>query len=412
VNLEGSLEVFGLRDLFLLLSTSKRSGALWLRHVTPGGAESRGVVWFRDGSVVGASADVSRMALARRLVGVGAVDDASLAAALDSLRAHGGGLVAHLLAAGSVDPELAAEAAGEQAVDAVCELMRWHEGDFAFALGVADPDDAGVAIPADETLRLADEREAGWADVATLIPSPEVVLTLPVSPATDPVLSRDEWSLVALIDGRRTLNDLVLITGAGQFRVAAVLAGLVRRGLVHVGDAHGHDHASVVERRLALVEEAEQGHALEPPRRPREPAPLSGPLTQTDVVPPAASPAAEPAHEDAAQTPLVARAATDRDEVVPPRPEPFLPQRQPEHAEPAPVGVSLHQPVSTPPARVPGVQASSAPGPSAGAPGSGGTSAGTMGAAAVAAAPDHLVERDPSINRSLLLRLIAGVRGL
>ncbi len=411
MNLEGSLEVFGLRDLFLLLATSGRSGALWLRHVTPAGAESRGVVWFREGNVVGASADVSRMALARRLVGVGAVDDASLAVALDALHASGGGLVTHLLAVGAVDPELAQEAAAEQTIDAVCELLRWTEGDFAFALAVSDPDDAGVAIPAAEAIRLADEREAGWADVATLIPSPEVVLTLPVSPASDPVLTRDEWSLVALIDGRRTLNDLVLITGAGQFRVAAVLAGLVRRGLVVVGDAHGHDHASVVERRLALVEQAEEGYALEPPRRARsEPSP-SEPRLQADLVPPAAATPAQPAREDAGRTPLVARAATDLEEVVPPRPEPFLPPRRPEHAEPVPaVGASLHQPVSTAPARTASSPAASTP-PAPMAPGPG-PAAPSMGAAAVAPNPEHLVERDPSINRSLLLRLIAGVRGL
>jgi hypothetical protein len=35
-----------------------------------------------------------------------------------------------------------------------------------------------------------------------------------------------------------------------------------------------------------------------------------------------------------------------------------------------------------------------------------------MGTAAVAEDPNSLIERDPSVNRSLLLRLIAGVRGL
>ena len=70
--------------------------------------------------------------------------------------------------------------------------------------------------------------------------------------------------------------------------------------------------------------------------------------------------------------------ASEREEVTPHRPEPFLPKRQPDHPEPIPAKVA----------------------------------ATAGGAAAAAAAPSPLIERDPSVNKSLLLRLIAGVRGL
>ncbi len=68
--------------------------------------------------------------------------------------------------------------------------------------------------------------------------------------------------------------------------------------------------------------------------------------------------------------------ATGRDlsAVTPQRPEPFIPQRAPEHPEPAVAAVG--------------------------------------GGIAAAPATAHAIERDPSVNKSLLLRLIAGVRGL
>jgi hypothetical protein len=79
-------------------------------------------------------------------------------------------------------------------------------------------------------------------------------------------------------------------------------------------------------------------------------------------------------------------------DVVPPRAEPFIAARQPDFAE------------------SPGPHLRSAPSaaPRAGAL-SGGAGAST---AATAQNLDSMIERDPSVNRSLLLRLIAGVRGL
>jgi hypothetical protein len=79
-------------------------------------------------------------------------------------------------------------------------------------------------------------------------------------------------------------------------------------------------------------------------------------------------------------------------DVVPPRPEPFLPKRQAEFDEPSP----------SPETRPMQVRSSG--------PGNGGV----IGANAVALDPEAvaMIERDPNVNRSLMLRLIAGVRGL
>ena len=53
MNLKGSLDAFGLPDVFALLSTTGKTGGLLLRRSTPAGLQ--GVVWFRDGRICGAS---------------------------------------------------------------------------------------------------------------------------------------------------------------------------------------------------------------------------------------------------------------------------------------------------------------------------------------------------------------------
>ena len=78
MKLEGSLDAFSLPDVFQLLSLTKKSGGL---HLTNG--QVSGIVYFADGAVTGAVSDVARQALARRLVGLGAADDAALRRAVE-----------------------------------------------------------------------------------------------------------------------------------------------------------------------------------------------------------------------------------------------------------------------------------------------------------------------------------------
>jgi hypothetical protein len=121
------------------------------------------------------------------------------------------------------------------------------------------------------------------------------------------------------------------------------------------------------------------------------------------------APPAAPAEADAPETDLVTASAPTGDaapamlggahvpgDVVPPRAEPFLPKRQAEFDEGTPLTATRP---SAPMA-----------GPAMSGPGNPGD---VVGATAVALDPDStVIERDPSVNRSLMLRLIAGVRGL
>jgi hypothetical protein len=460
VKLEGSLDAFSLPDVFQLLSYTKKTGGLHLAH-----DGSDGVVFFSGGEITGASADGSRHPLARRLIGAGSVDDDALAAAVARVaEGEGVGLARALLEAGAVDPDVLRSAARDQAVDAVFDLLRWRDGDFAFVLDEPNPDDVDFAAPAAEVLGEAESRRDSWETVSRVVPSPDVVLSMPVVLSGDPTVSRDEWALLALIDGRRTVAELVDLAGCGQYAVVSALARLVERSLLTVSDAAG-DHAGVVARRQALlapleltfvpvvappepaavtsephapvaaadepaVVEAADGPAAAPaPEEPvaevsgePEPAPEPEPEPEpeasvADTVPEAAAAAHpaegdEPADESSTEdddsddaVPTLGGAHVPGD-VVPPRPEPFLPRRHADYddehehaaaatgAEPARAALATARPGGSVPVQI------------------GGGAGDVVGATAVAADPSAPIERDPSVNRSLMLRLIAGVRGL
>jgi len=243
VKLEGSLDAFGLPDIFQLLSFTKKTGGLRLRQ-----ADVAGVVYFNSGQVTGATADITRQSLARRLIGSGVVSDDDLEAALRRSAAEGTGVTKALVGSGSIDAEVVSNAALEQTFDAVFDLLRWPEGDFSFAVDDANPDDVGVVIPAERLVAEASTRREAFEAASAVIPSPESLLAMPVTVPDQLQLTRDDWALLALVDGRRRANELIELTGRGSVAVLSALADLVQRGLLEV-TSEGSDLAATMRRR-------------------------------------------------------------------------------------------------------------------------------------------------------------------
>jgi hypothetical protein len=261
------------------------------------------------------------------------------------------------------------------------------------------------------------------------------------------VLTRGEWALLALVDGRRTVAGLVALAGRGDYAVVSQLAALIERGLLQVRTQDAGEGALALARRqdiLARLENEQIAAAADAVEA--QPVTIFAPLPPAVVVPdPAESdladdqsgaeaafadvsfgdaspastvasvlaaaaagepspfsrtPAPAPSRGDVETTPMQRPAARLDDgvaahlvadtRVTPARPEPFMPRRRPEFPD-------------------------DSPRPSITRIGGGGTGAvaGSAGlAVAESADSTSHIERDPSVNKSLLLRLIAGVRGL
>ena len=377
MRLEGTLDAFSLPDIFQLLSFTKKTGTLHLRR-----SSAEGVVHLRDGEVTGARSDAGRQGLARRIVGAGLVDDEALETAVASVAETPGlGLARALSELGAVDAGLLASTASDHATDAVFDLMRWPDGEFAFVIDEANPDDVGASVPVDDIVTEGRKRLESWAQLVGVVPAPDAVVSLVPSPSADPVLTPEEWALLTAVDGRRTVADLVVLSGRGEYAVVSALAALSGRGLVSVGTPEpGVDRLMRIQSLIGTVESG--------------PSPLSAPPAA------AAAPAPPPAAAAAMAPPAPPSESVWSTPAIPERPEPFTAPRRPEHAE------EPHPSY----ARVSGVVAAASHIAS--------SSAASVGAVHGSTAmqpdesPSSLIERDPSVNKSLLLRLIAGVRGL
>ncbi|MFL6240734.1 MAG: DUF4388 domain-containing protein [Actinomycetes bacterium] len=413
MRLEGSLDAFSLPDIFQLLSFTKKTGGLHLRRDS-----QHGIVYVTTGSLTGGCSEVKRQGLARRIVGAGTVGDDELNAAVEvAANSSDVGVARALQKAGCVDEGALHEAAVEHVIDTVFDLMRWPDGDFAFVVDENNPDDVGVSVSVEDAVAEARGRLESWTRVSTTVPSPDSVLAVALTPPDDPVLSREEWALLALVDGRRAVTEVVAATGRGEFAVVSTLASLVERGLLVVTGEGQPPAVLQLLRRLSALTAIEAGSSAggqvaadaKAVQTPAANTPdddeaatddLAASVSDLSLADFATDVMDTPAQRDPAEVdePAAPRAEAELDaevveefpaEVIPPRAEPFLARRRPEHPD------DDFTPVSA---------------------GRGGPIVGQVdGTAAVAAetmpAPG-LIERDPSVNKSLLLRLIAGVRGL
>lgn len=389
MRLEGSLDAFSLPDIFSLLSMTKKTGGLHLRR-----SGAHGVVWLGDGLISGGASDLSRLSLGRRLAGSGHVADDALSAAVEQVTGSTElGLARALRDANAIDDAELTTLVCEHVVDTVFDLMRWTEGVFEFVVDEANIDDVGATREVEEVVTEARARLDTWSTIDERVAAPGTVLSLALRPNIDPQLQRDEWALLALIDGRRTVGELVNLCGRGEYAVVVALAELVTKGLVLVEDTEG---VAALQRRQDLVGTLETEAASTTEILAdvlAEPADLSE--VEAAVAEVAAAEAPEALHlaekldddSDGDQRQVAAISALPRSSTLSHdiaaatahRPDPFVQSHEPDH--PAPLAAAA----------------------------SGG---GMVASAAAASMPAGAIERDPSVNKSLLLRLIAGVRGL
>ena len=424
MRLEGSLDAFGLPDILQLLAFTTKTGALYVRRACgPNAAPAAGVVHVRGGAIAAASSDVRHEGLARRIVAAGLVDDDALREAVNRVRSDASvGLVRALLEAEAVTQEAAFGVAREQAIDAVCELLRWAEGEFSFGMDEPDRDALPVTLPVDEVVSEGRRRLEAWPALTALIPSPAAVLSLSLNPPEDPSCSREEWALLSLVDGRRTVSDVVSLLGRGEYVVMRALAALVERGLlVSAGADSGGGGLADLVRRQAMLLEIERpdsaGGQASAEMTPAGAVPTAGRVARGETAPPDI---VITDHETRsgrfADEPALAGRLGDalRVEEMPLAPPPPAPAPvTSSYADAGRAQMSVGMPPSVSPSvsgPVPPQQQREPVQPAGLVPSTAGSVA-LDPAPAVRPAADGETQ-DSIVTKSLLLRLIAGVRGL
>jgi hypothetical protein len=204
--MSGSLREFALWEIVQLLSSQKKTGRLQLTR----GSE-RFSLYFLDGRIAGArepglSPGDPLMKFLRR---VRWLSEEQLRG-IESLNAESGRDLVDLLLNGRyIDAEELTSLYERVVLDLLFRMLRWEDGEYSFT-AVVPPDSAlRVSLSTDSLLMEAARRVDEYRRQMSELPDAHVILGLRELPDPDAPLSDSETELFGLVDGRRTLAEVV-----------------------------------------------------------------------------------------------------------------------------------------------------------------------------------------------------------
>lgn len=235
MSLSGNLRTVSFPDILQLLSGGRKTGVLEIRTAT-----RQKEVSFREGNIIYAtSLNSSEDLLGNMLLSKGKLSKTDLERAITLHKQTGRQLGTTLIDMNIFDKEEIAECLKLQIEEIVYNLFSWHEGDFLFHEG-AQPKHAPfyIELPTMSVIMEGTRRIDEWLVIQKVLPPDDVLLAVAKNPKRSPeeeiVLTLEEFRLLSLINGERTLPDLMLVSPVGEFVTCRALYKLVVSNLVEV----------------------------------------------------------------------------------------------------------------------------------------------------------------------------------
>jgi len=222
--LTGTLSDLPLADLLAWVGGANPLGVVELS----GGAV--GSIVLVDGRLALATAD-DGPTLAQMVIGSGAISSDGWDAA--QAQARSGRDLADALVDAGADVDLLIGALREQTVGALFEFLVPGETAFAYLPGATHALGGRFAFEPGDVIDEAQARVRAWKVIAEAIPSTSVVMRL--TPQLDsPTISitAADWRILALVDGRSSVADIIGDLGMSAFAVCGVLHRLMMAGAV------------------------------------------------------------------------------------------------------------------------------------------------------------------------------------
>jgi uncharacterized protein DUF4388 len=232
MGLTGNLKTISFPDILQLLSTGKKTGVLQVSTAT-----RQKEIAFKSGNIIYASSiNSSEDLLGNLLLKLGKISKSDLERAIVLHKQTGRQLGTTLVDMNLFEKDEVVECLRMQIEEIVFNLFSWEEGDFKFNEG-AEP--KKVTFPVElnsvnvimEGTRRIDE----WLEIQKVLPPDNVLLK--ISPITktkrdEITLSMDEFKILPLINGERTVTDLIESSPIGEFVTYRAVYKLIITGLV------------------------------------------------------------------------------------------------------------------------------------------------------------------------------------
>jgi tetratricopeptide (TPR) repeat protein len=229
--IKGNLREASLPDVLQLLAMGQKTGCLAVTD-----RSNFGYIYFDRGRITYASIVNRRDRLGDLLVKNGLVRAAELNAAIEDQGAHPGLRLGEILIRrGAITREQLEQYIRIQIEEAVYFLFTWSQGSFYFE-AEQRPDEGAMLVSINpENLLLEGARRIDeWSLIEKKISSLELVFELDRSKPVDGIeLSEEQRKILPLIDGRRSVQEIIDESGMVEFDVGKAIFGLIQAGFAH-----------------------------------------------------------------------------------------------------------------------------------------------------------------------------------
>ena len=227
--LQGSLLSFKLPQVLSFLSAAQKNGTLALNS---DGRQTH--IFFQNGSIVFASSNQEQFRLGAILLRKKKLtrDDCFR---IDELMRRNGGRFGQIAVAQGIlsDPQLH-DFLKVQVSEILYDAFVWSSGDFAFTEAVDLPSYAvTISIDLANLMMEGARRIEEWEQCIRLLPDKDVVFRVVANPNSDKItLTVEEWKILFMVNGVRTLEELSHDADAEPFEVYRVVYGLLANELI------------------------------------------------------------------------------------------------------------------------------------------------------------------------------------
>lgn len=257
MDLEGNLNRFSVAEVFQLLSFSRKTGTLGLQR-----QEEVAMVYFRQGNVIYAYTPQQKIPLGELLVQQGVLTQNHLTTALTEKEKNPNRRIGEVFVKqGFISRSQMEEAVRRQVEDLIYRLLHWEAGNFKFYENEFPTEEEILIQISTENLILEGVRRLDeLEEVKERLPDYGTVLVVkPIPPqrTRDVALRGDEWNILALVDGRKDIYQIIERSNLDRLATLKNLAALYMAGLVEPtkdgGDGGGYDKLEGLVEKLSVL---------------------------------------------------------------------------------------------------------------------------------------------------------------
>jgi hypothetical protein len=226
--LQGSIKDFGVADILQLLAQQQKTGVLLVEH-----DHETAEIYFFNGDLIDVKTGRDAQRLGSILVKSSLVPAEQFSLALEKHNTTLEHICAILLTRGLLSRENFERITRTYIYEVIYEMLQWHSGTYRFVAQTVTRTSNLVQLPGLESILLDVLRRIDeWPEIKSVISSFDMLFEN--NYAALPDLDSDEERVCALVDGQRSVQDIIDASVLGSFIACKTLVQLLERGAIRL----------------------------------------------------------------------------------------------------------------------------------------------------------------------------------